>query len=117
MGSTRRDCGQEDLNRRRALGTSCIATWARYKAVSVLGTVVVRRGGIDAVRRRIHDRLYQMISPLPTAISAGGWTFGEPLRASNVYRVLEQAEPGVRCMEDVGSSWRSARLAHQYSRS
>jgi len=93
---------QEDLNRRRALGTSCIATWARYKAVSVLGKVVVRpEEDIEAVRRRIHDRLYQMISPLPTAVNTGGWTFGEPLRASNVYRVLEQAEPGVRYVEDV----------------
>lgn len=93
---------QEDLNRRRALGTSCIATWARYKSVSVKGTVVVRpEEDIDAVRRRIHDRLYQMISPLPTDINPGGWGFGEPLRASNVYRVLEQAEPGVRFVEDV----------------
>lgn len=93
---------QQDLDRRRALGTGCIATWARYKAVSVLGTVVVRpEEDIDAVRRRIHDRLYQMISPLPTRINPGGWTFGEPLRASNVYRVLEQAEPGVRYVEDV----------------
>jgi hypothetical protein len=93
---------QEDLNRRCALATSCIATWARYKAVSVLGTVVVRpEEDIEAVRRRIHDRLHQLISPLPTAANAGGWAFGEPLRASNVYRVLEQAEPGVRYVEDV----------------
>jgi hypothetical protein len=93
---------EEDLNGRRALGTSCIATWARYKAVSVLGTVVVRpEENIDTVRRRIHDRLYQMISPLATTINVGGWAFGEPLRASNVYRVLEQAEPGVRYVENV----------------
>jgi len=93
---------EQDLNSRRALGTSCITPWAKYKAVSVLGKVVVRpEEDIDAVRRRIHDRLHQMISPLPTAINPAGWAFGEPLRASNVYRVLEQAEPGVRYVEDV----------------
>ncbi len=88
---------QEDLSRRRALGTSCRASWARYKAVSVQATVVVRpEEDTDAVRRRIHDRLYQTLSPLPTPQSPDGWPFGEPLRASNVYRMLEQAEPGVR---------------------
>lgn len=91
-----------DLGQRRALGTSCRATWARYKAVSVRATVVVRpEEDADAVSRRIHDRLHQTLSPLPTALSPGGWPFGEPLRASNVYRMLEHAEPGVRYVDDV----------------
>jgi hypothetical protein len=93
---------ERDLDRRRALGTSVIATWARYKAVSVRGRVVVRpEEDVDAVTRRIHDRLYQTLSPLPTALNPTGWAFGEPLRASNVYRMLEQAEPGVRYVDDV----------------
>jgi nitrogen fixation protein len=68
----------------------------------VHGRVVVRpEEDVDAVTRRIHDRLYQTVSPLPTALNATGWQFGEPLRASNVYRMLEQAEPGVRYVDEV----------------
>ncbi|WP_319462340.1 putative baseplate assembly protein [Micromonospora sp. RTP1Z1] len=92
----------DDLERRRALGTSVRAGWARYKAVSIRARVVVRREeDVDAVRRRIHDRLHQTLSPLPTPLNPGGWAFGEPLRASNVYRMLEHAEPGVRYVESV----------------
>jgi hypothetical protein len=91
-----------DLDRRRSLGTSCVASWVKAKEVAVVGRVVVRaEEDPDAVRRRIHDRLYQAISPLPTPLTADGWTFGEPLRASNVYRMLEQAEPGVRYVDEV----------------
>ncbi|MGH3491039.1 MAG: putative baseplate assembly protein, partial [Actinopolymorphaceae bacterium] len=93
---------EEDLRGRRALGTRCLATWSRYKAVSVVGRVVVRRGeDLTAVRQRLHDRLHQAVSPLPTPQNPTGWRFGEPLRASNVYRMLEEAEPGVRYVDDV----------------
>jgi hypothetical protein len=93
---------EADLENRRALGTAVRAGWARYKAVSIRARVVVRREeDADAVRRRIHDRLHQTLSPLPTALNPTGWAFGEPLRASNVYRMLEHAEPGVRYVESV----------------
>ena len=93
---------EADLGRRRSLGTTCRASWARYKAVSIRARVVVRHEeDVDAVRRRIHDRLHQTLSPLPTALNPTGWAFGEPLRASNVYRLLEHAEPGVRYVESV----------------
>ncbi|MFJ6194633.1 putative baseplate assembly protein [Micromonospora sp. NPDC092111] len=93
---------EADLDRRRALGTCCRAGWARYKAVSIRARVVVRREeDVEAVRRRIHDRLHQTLSPLPTGLNPAGWAFGEPLRASNVYRMLEHAEPGVRYVESV----------------
>ncbi|HKT01086.1 MAG TPA: baseplate J/gp47 family protein [Rugosimonospora sp.] len=93
---------QAVLDSRRPLGTTVVSTWARYKSVSVRGRVVVRaQEDPDAVRARIHDRLYQVISVLPTPANASGWAFGEPLRASNVYRLLELAEPGVRYVDDV----------------
>ncbi|MGC4746160.1 putative baseplate assembly protein [Micromonospora sp. DT201] len=93
---------EADLEERRMVGIRSRATWARFKAVSVRARVVVRREeDVDAVRRRIHDRLHQTLSPLPTALNPTGWPFGEPLRASNVYRLLEQAEPGVRYVESV----------------
>ncbi|MGV9213620.1 putative baseplate assembly protein [Micromonospora sp. RB23] len=93
---------EADLEQRRMVGIRSRASWARFKAVSVRARVVVRREeDVDAVRRRIHDRLHQTLSPLPTALNPSGWPFGEPLRASNVYRLLEQAEPGVRYVESV----------------
>ncbi|MFC0096935.1 putative baseplate assembly protein [Micromonospora marina] len=93
---------EADLEHRRALGTAVRAGWARYKAVSIRARVVVRREeDVEAVRRRIHDRLHQTLSPLPTPLNPAGWAFGEPLRASNVYRMLEHAEPGVRYVESV----------------
>ncbi|MBM0279090.1 putative baseplate assembly protein [Micromonospora tarensis] len=93
---------EADLEERRMVGIRSRATWARFKAVSVRARVVVRREeDVDAVRRRIHDRLHQTLSPLPTALNPTGWPFGEPLRASNVYRLLEHAEPGVRYVESV----------------
>ncbi|WBB51494.1 putative baseplate assembly protein [Verrucosispora sp. WMMA2044] len=93
---------EADLERRRSLGTACRASWARYKAVSIRARVVVRREeDVEAVRRRIHDRLHQTLSPLPSTLNPTGWAFGEPLRASNVYRLLEHAEPGVRYVESV----------------
>lgn len=100
---------QASLDARRALGTTVVTTWARYKAVSVRGRVVVRaQENPDAVRQRIHDRLYQVISPLSTPANPDGWTFGDPLRASNVYRLLEQSEPGVRYVDDVRFSVQEA---------
>jgi hypothetical protein len=91
-----------DLDERRSLGTSVVTTWGRYKPVSVRGRVVVRaQEDPDAVRARIHDRLYQAVSPLATPATASGWAFGEPLRASNVYRLVEQAEPGVSYVDEL----------------
>ena len=93
---------EQDLDRRRALGTSVVVNWARYKAVSVRATVVVApHENPDEIRRRIHDRLYQTISPLPTPLNPTGAAFGAALHGSNVSRLLEQASPGVRYVQDV----------------
>lgn len=93
---------EADMDARRALGTRCVTSWARYKEVAIKARVVVRpEEDREAVRDRIHDRLHQTISPLTTPANPGGWQFGEPLRASNVYRMLEQAEPGVRYVEEI----------------
>lgn len=90
-----------ELDLRRPLGTRCAVGWARYKAVSVKARVVVRREEDESrVRVRIIDRLNRTISPLPSEVG-DGWRFGHALRRSNVYRLLEQAEPGVQWVEDV----------------
>jgi hypothetical protein len=93
---------QSALSARRVLGTTVVTSWARYKPVSVKGRVVVRaQENARAVRERIHDRLYQVISPLPTPGNPDGWAFGEPLRASTVYRLLQQSESGVRYVDNI----------------
>ncbi len=92
---------QATLDERRPLGTICLVHWACYKAVKVTARLGVRREeNPDAVRQRVLDRLHQTINPLPTALNPGGWPFGQPLRASEVY-YLAQLEPGVRWVDSV----------------
>ncbi len=63
--------------------------------------IVVRREEDEArVRARIIERLNKTISPLPSEVG-DGWRFGQALRRSNVYRLLEQAEPGVAWVDEV----------------
>jgi hypothetical protein len=82
-----------ELDRRRTLGTGCRVTWAHYKPVAVQATVVVHADAdAEAVAQRVRERL-------DGALDA--WPFGEPLRASNVYRILEQDEHGVRYVDGV----------------
>lgn len=96
-----RQATQRELDERRPLGTSCVVSWARYKPVGVRGRVVVRREEDEVrVRARILDRLHRTISPLPSEVGEG-WPFGQALRRSNVYRLLEQAEPGVEWVDAV----------------
>ena len=90
-----------ELDLRRPLSTRCVVSWARYKPVAVHARVVVRREEDEArVRTRVLDRLHRTISPLP-GDTGDGWRFGQALRRSNVYRLLEQAEPGVQWVEQM----------------
>lgn len=89
------------LDDRRPLGTTCVVNWARYKRVRVQATVVAQQEeDLAALRRRIVERLYQTITPLPTPYNATGWRFGQSLRASDVYDIALR-EPGVRWVEKV----------------
>jgi hypothetical protein len=92
---------QQALDERRPLGTTCLVNWVRYKTVRVTARVVVHRGEEpDAVRARVLTRLYQRISPLPAPPVSGGWPFGQPLRASNIFDIV-LAEPGVSYVDKV----------------
>lgn len=90
------------LAERATIGAVPVVEWARYKQVAVEATVVIRPDeDPDAVRDRILARLDGLVTPLPPpgAELAGG--FGAPLRVSNLYRVLEHEEPGVRYVRQV----------------
>ena len=92
---------QNALEERRPLGTNVLVNWAHYKLVSVKARIVVRREeDYERVRQRVLLRLHQIINPLPNALSAEGWPFGQALRASNVYDIA-LSEPGVRWVDRV----------------
>ena len=84
------------IDLRRPLGTSCVVKWARYKSVRVRAEIVVQgEEDVDAVRRRVDERIHRTIDPLPSSVSPDGWPFGQSLHASRVYRII-LSEPGVR---------------------
>lgn len=90
------------LAQRAAIGAVPVVGWGRYKTVTVDARVVVRPDeNPEAVRARILARLASTITPLPDPGADTGAGFGRPLRVSNLYRALEQAEPGVQYVERV----------------
>ncbi|MPZ48132.1 MAG: putative baseplate assembly protein [Dehalococcoidia bacterium] len=89
------------LDVRHPLGATLRVNWARYKTVRVGARIVVRREeDIAALRQRVVERLQLTINPLPTRFNAAGWSFGQALRASNVYEIALW-EPGVRWVDNV----------------
>lgn len=87
---------------RATIGAVPIVRWALYKRVLVDACVVIRADeDPDAVRDRIVRRLNEAISPLPGGNEAYASGFGKPLRVSNLYRAMEEAEPGVQYVDRV----------------
>jgi hypothetical protein len=92
---------QRELDLRRPLGTRCVVGWARCKPVAVHARVVVGpHEDQERVRARVLARLDETISPV-AGPTTDGWRFGAALRRSNIYRLLEQAEPGVEWVDEV----------------
>jgi hypothetical protein len=90
---------QKALDERRPLGTMCVATWAHYISVKVHAKIVVHpEEDAIALKKRVLDRLYDTIKPLPGK-GHGGWRFGQALRTSNLYDAA-LAEPGVSYVDD-----------------
>lgn len=90
------------LQERATIGAQPVVRWGLYKQVLVQAIVVVRPDeDPEAVRARISRRLAQSINPLPDGVPGYGSGFGKALRVSNLYRVMEEAEPGVKYVESV----------------
>jgi len=94
------------LRDRATIGATPVVRWARYKQVLVDARIVVRPDEDPvAVKDRIVRRLNEAINPLPGGTSGTGvgfgFGFGRPLHASNLYRAMEEAEPGVRYVDRV----------------
>ena len=61
-----------ELDARGPMGTRREVGWTRYKTVRVATRVVVHRAeDVDAVRRRMIERLRRTINPVPTGDAAG----------------------------------------------
>ncbi|EMY32184.1 hypothetical protein D477_021468 [Arthrobacter crystallopoietes BAB-32] len=87
---------------RATIGAVPVVRFARSKQVLVRARVHVRPDEDAAgVQQRILQRLHSSINPLPEGGTGYGSGFGNPLRVSNLYRVMEEAEPGVEYVDGV----------------
>ena len=90
------------LRQRATVGAEVLVRWARSKTVLVEARVVVRSDDDrEAIRARIEARFADAINPLTTGSNAIGSGFGRPLRVSNLYRAMEESEPGVQYVDRV----------------
>ncbi|MFI2564244.1 putative baseplate assembly protein [Paenarthrobacter sp. NPDC018779] len=93
---------EQYLRRRSTVGAEPVVRWGLYKQVLVDARIVVRPDeDAEAVKTRIVGRLSEGISPLSPDSSSYGSGFGKPLRVSNLYRAMEEAEPGVQYVDRV----------------
>lgn len=85
----------------KPLGTNLVARFGHCKMVRVETRVVVfREEDAAAVRDRVLKRLYETITPLDRGPARPGWSFGQPLSAYDVYRILS-SEPGVKYVDPI----------------
>lgn len=92
---------QNELDRRKPLGTQVNVNWVKYKTVNVNARVVVHKGQNPGdVKKRVMDRLYNTITPLPSQFHSTGWAFGKTLRISDIYDIILK-EPGVNYADSV----------------
>lgn len=90
---------QAALDERRPLGTALVVSWAHYKSAKVRARIVAHiEEDLAALKKRVLDRLYEAINPLPGK-NHSGWRFGQALRISNIYDAA-LAEPGVNYVDD-----------------
>lgn len=93
---------EQYLRRRSTVGAEPVVRWGLYKQVLVDARIVLRPDeDAEAVKSRIVGRLSEGISPLAQDASSYGSGFGKPLRVSNLYRAMEEAEPGVQYVDRV----------------
>jgi len=79
----------------RPMGSSAEVGWTNLKDVSVkLEVVVSRQEDRVALERRVSERLYKLITPLPRSPWDDGWQYGRALRRYDVEGAI-RAEPGV----------------------
>jgi hypothetical protein len=89
------------LDQRRALGTSAIVSWARYKTIHVRADIkVFPEQDPKSTQARLNDRLNDMISPVDLGGDHTGWDFGRPILSWDVLRAISD-QPGVAKVSNV----------------
>lgn len=90
------------LRDRATIGAEPVVRWVHCKEVLVDARVVVRPDeNVDAIRDRIQERFATAINPLNGETAGFGSGFGRALRVSNLYRAMEESEPGVQYVDRV----------------
>jgi predicted phage baseplate assembly protein len=91
----------ERLDAVRLVGTRVLVEPPLYLGITVVCRLVARpRVSAARVEAEAGDALYGFLDPLTGGPDGGGWPFGRPVHAGEVYAVL-QAVRGVEMVEDV----------------
>lgn len=90
------------LDEVRLIGTRVVVEPPRYRGVTVVARLIARpRVKVARVQAEAIETLYRYLSPLPGGgPDRGGWPFGRPVQAGDIYAVLQQVR-GVEMVEDV----------------
>ena len=91
----------EDLEPRRLAGTRLLIEPPEYQGVKVVARLRARpRVAVDRLKTDALAALYRHFDPVRGGASGGGWPFGRPVLAGEVYSVL-QSLPGTELVDEV----------------
>jgi predicted phage baseplate assembly protein len=89
-----------ELDERRVVGVRVVVERPSYQGLVVFARLLARRHeDPDEVERRALVALHRYYHPVVGGPEGGGWPFGRPVRAAEVFGVL-QAVPGVERVEE-----------------
>lgn len=92
---------EQCLDERRCLGARISVEPPFYQGVTVVAQLRPRaRTSSDALRTRAIRALYEYFSPISGGPDGGGWPFGRPVQAGEVFAVLQRL-PGVDLVQDI----------------
>jgi predicted phage baseplate assembly protein len=89
------------LDERRPIGTRLAVGPPYYQGVTVVATLHAYRGvESERLRAAALDALYAHLDPLSGGARGGGWPFGRPLQAGEIFAVLQRVA-GVELVDQV----------------
>jgi predicted phage baseplate assembly protein len=92
-------CGY--LDERRTVGAQVVVEPPFYQGVTVVAKLVARpRTSSEELTREARRALHRYFDPLTGGLDGGGWPFGRPVQAGEVYAVLQRL-PGTELVDDV----------------
>jgi predicted phage baseplate assembly protein len=89
------------LEERRCLGARIAVEPPFYQGVTVVAKVRARRrADVEPLTKRALDALFRYFDPLRGGPDGGGWPFGRPVQAGEVFGVLQRLK-GIDFVDDV----------------